>query len=117
MDGPPAHALAELYLSVGYGADQNFQPEEHEAAVTLLTEWFPDLEAAEADGIIRAAWAATRSGLAASPEVLAHRLAGSLDPELRRHVLSDLGRVARADGHLSESEASVIARVRAAWGH
>ena len=117
MDALPAHALAQLYLCVGYGADQNFQPEEHEAAVTLLAEWFPDLEPGDADAIVRAAWVATRSGLAAPPEEIAHRLASSLDSERRRHVLSDLGRVARADGHLSESEASVIARVRAAWGH
>ena len=119
MDVPASpdvfHRVVLLYLAVGYGADHDFDPHERQTVATLLCRWHPGLSEGAAHGIVDTAYAAARAGLADDVDALARSVGAELSPAVRRRVLSDLGRVALADGHLSVSEADVIARVRAAW--
>lgn len=109
------HRLVLLYLAVGYGADQDFDLHERQTVSTLICRWQPGLSDEAAAGVVDTAYAAAQAGLADDLDALARSVGADLSPTLRRRVLSDLGRVALADGHLSVSEGHLIARVRAAW--
>ncbi len=107
----PLQDLVLLYFAVTNGDDEH----ERAAAAALLQRWDSALDAEAARAVVDTACVATRSGLAADVDTLAKELGSSLSPEWRRRVLSDLGRLAQADGHVTVGEAHVIGRVRASW--
>lgn len=109
------HQLVLLHLALAYGTDHDLHPMERHAIVRLIHRWMPDADRSQVEGTVDAAFTAIRSAPPESPEALAEELAPVLSPQLRRRVLADLGRVAKADGWLSLREASLIARVRQIW--
>jgi uncharacterized tellurite resistance protein B-like protein len=109
------HRLVLLYFALAYGTDRDLHPMERQAIVLLVRRWRPEATLDEAEAVVDAAFAAVRSAPSESPEALAEALAPALTPRMRRRVLADLGRVAKADGWLSLREASLIARVRQLW--
>ena len=119
MDAPtlsdPLHALVLLYLAVANG-DDIVDEHERSVAVAFLLRWEEGLDLEAAQAVVDTAWMATRSGLAADAETLARSLRPTLSPARRRLVLSDLGRLAQADGHVSIGEAHVIGQIRSVWG-
>ena len=110
------HLLVRLYLLVAYESDRNFDPAEHHEILRLLRRWMPALDPAAADAMVITAFKAVRGSVTDDLEALARALGAVLSPRLRRIVLTDLGRIARADGFLSVQEASIIRRVRAVLG-
>ena len=110
------HHLVLLYLSVAYEADQHFDPLERQAVIQLASQWVPSLSPKRIEEVVDAAFSAARSGHAMEVDQLARELGTMLTPEQRRHVLTDLGQIARADGYLTAGEASTISRIRALWG-
>ena len=111
------HQLILLYMAMGYGSDHDLDPHERQTAVALLRRWMPEVDEDAAEAIVDTARTATRSGVSADIESLARDLRPRLSPTLRQRVMSDLGRLARADGHLSVNEATMIRRVRSVWGN
>lgn len=114
---PPEHAhqLLLLYLSLAFGADSALDPHERQTAVRLARTWAPEWTEAEVDHAVDAAVSAMRAGLVPPPEAIARSLRSALSRERRRRVLGELGRIARADGHVLVSEANVIRRIRSVW--
>lgn len=109
------HTLVQLYLTVAYGADEDFDPAERYAVIELIQRWLPYMTMDTVEAVVNTAFAAASSGMVGTPESLAADLRDALTPALQRRVLADLGQVARADGTLSVSEAEVISRIRKAW--
>ena len=107
----PLQGLVLLYFAVTNGDDEH----ERAAAAELLQRWDSTLDDEAARAVVDTACLATRSGLAADVDTLARQLGPSLSPAWRRRVLSDLGRLAQADGHVTVGEAHVISRVRSSW--
>lgn len=107
--------LVRLYLAVVYGLERELHPHEREAVAGLLCRWQPTLTVEAAEAVVDTAHVACRSDPGLDVGALARRIGTVLSPAMRRRVLSDLGRVATADGHVTLSEASAIARVRAVW--
>lgn len=109
--------LVLLYLAVGYGGEDSLATTEHDAIVELARMWAPDQQRETTEAIVDTAAVAARSGLGGDIDLLAQSLRPALPPAHRQRVLSDLAHVARADGVLSVAEASMIRRIRSAWGH
>ncbi|HYE96156.1 MAG TPA: TerB family tellurite resistance protein [Rubricoccaceae bacterium] len=108
--------LALLYYAVAYQTDRWLSSGEEVAVHRILRAWSAGRTPDEIDRNVQAAlWAARAAG--PSPvEAVVDRLKRALPPGLGRRVLADLARVAQADGFCSAAEATVIARIRAAWG-
>ncbi|GAB5536167.1 MAG: hypothetical protein Rubg2KO_24160 [Rubricoccaceae bacterium] len=109
--------LVLLYLAVGYGGSEALATAEHDAIVELARKWAPEQRKDSTEAIVDTAAVATRSGLGRDVDTLAQSLRPALPPAHRQRVLSDLAHVARADGVLTIAEASMIRRIRSAWGH
>ena len=116
MTSERLHRLVLLYLTVAYETDHNLDPLERQTVIQLAAQWAEGLGEEQVEEVVDAAFAASRSGHGMTTEALARELGTALTPEQRRHVLTDLGQIARADGYLTTDEASVISRVRAVWG-
>lgn len=110
------HNLVLLYLSVAYETDHHFDPLERQTVIQLAAQWVPSLSPDRIEEIVDAAFSAARSGYVADVDKLAGEVGAMLTPEQRRHVLTDLGQIARADGYLSADEANTISRIRTLWG-
>lgn len=108
--------LVLLYLAVGYGDAGTLATAEHDAIVELALQWAPPQRRDATRAIVDTASVASRSGLVGDVDAIARALLPALPPPHRQRALSDLARVARADGGLSVSEASLIGRVRSVWG-
>lgn len=108
--------LVLLYLLVAYETDHHFDPRERQAILQLAAKWAGASSTEHVEEIVDTAFAATRSGHADEVDALAHAVGSELTLGQRRHVLTDLGQIARADGYLSAGEANVISRIRAIWG-
>ena len=109
------HQLVLLYMALVYGEDHDLDPHERQTVITLLRRWMPEVDEAAAAAVVDTARTATRSGSAIDVEALARDLRPRLSLALRRRVVSDLGKLARSDGHLSLKEAALIRRIRAVW--
>ncbi len=109
------HQLVHLYLAMGHGSGRDLDPHERQTAIVLLRRWLPTIDEDAAKALVDTAHAATRSGVSRDVEAIARDLRPWLSPALRQRVVSDLGQLARADGHLSMDEARKIRRVRAVW--
>lgn len=116
MNPDHLHRLILLYLSVAYETDHHFDPLERQAIIQLAAQWARGLEPERITEVVDTAFAVTRSGHADEVDALARKIGAELSPEQRRHVLADLGQIARADGYLSAGEASMISRIRTVWG-
>lgn len=109
---PYLHQIVLLYLSV-LDEKTGVDPSERALVVELTQRWVPDSAAAEVEAVVDTAALAVRSGLRLEPEATARDLCDSLPPGGCQRLLSDLGAIARADGHLTQHEAQTIGLIRA----
>ncbi|MEM8558530.1 MAG: TerB family tellurite resistance protein [Bacteroidota bacterium] len=109
------HRLVRLYLAVVHDDGRILHPREEAAIVHLVQRWLPDLAGPLVRSIVTTALTAHRSGLPCDVDCLAASLAEWLDEPQRLAILTDLGRVARADGVVSLDEAAAIRRIRSVW--
>lgn len=105
------HQVILLYLSV-LDARTGGAPSERSLVVELARRWAPRLAPAEIEAIVDTAALAVRSGLRVDPEATARELCETLPPGGCQQLLSDLGAIARADGHLTRHEAETIGLIR-----
>ncbi|MEM1117065.1 MAG: hypothetical protein AAF845_16355 [Bacteroidota bacterium] len=108
------HDIILLYLTVlddrGGGA-----PAEHNLMLELAHRWAPDAERSDIEAVARTASLALRGGLRGGIDLLTKSLCDQLPAGRCRELLSDLGALARADGHLTQHEAETISLVRSAF--
>lgn len=100
-----------LYLSV-LDSRTGGDPSERALVVLLAHRWVPDHDVASVEAVVDTAVLAIRSGLRYDPEAVARDLCETLPPGGCQRLLSDLGAIARSDGHLSHHEAETIGRIR-----
>lgn len=106
------HNVVSFYLSVLDAEAQGCAPNERQLAIDLTRRWMPDVSAAAASALVDTATHAARSGHRLDAEAVAAELCAALPPAGRRRLVSDLGVLARADGHLTHREAEAIALAR-----
>ena len=106
--------LAVLYRALAYGADGDLDARETDAMRAALEAWVPGQDPAGVDHALREAALVDVSivGLGAVLERVGHRLDG---PD-RARVLTDLRRVAAADGRVTRGEDDLIGWVEKALG-
>ena len=105
------HDIVLLYLSV-LDARDGSDPHERNLVGHLAHRWAPEADSAEVEAVVETAYLAARSGLDIDPEALAQDLCDQLPTGGCKRLLSDLGALARADGHLTQHEAETISLVR-----
>lgn len=103
-----------LYLSVAKADGSSLDAHEREMAVRLAQQWAPGVPTAEIEAVVDTARVAVRSGDDLDVGALADELYRDLPPGSGLRLLSDLGLIARADGHLTHDEATAIGRARSA---
>ena len=103
-----------LYLSVARADGAGLDVHEREMAVRLAQQWAPEVPVAEVEAVVDTARVALRSGGDLDVAALAEELYRDLPPGAGLRLLSDLGLIARADGHLTRDEAAAISRARSA---
>ena len=98
--------LAVLYRALAFGADGDLDPAEVDAMRTALVAWAPGGDPAGVDHALREAALVNVSvvGLGAVLERVGRRLDG---PD-RARVITDLQRVAAADGRVTRGEDDLI---------
>ena len=101
-----------LYLSVARADENGLDVHEREMAVELARQWAPSVPVAEVEAVVDTARVAVRSGSDLDVAALAEELYRDLPPGSGLRLLSDLGLIARADGHLTRDEATAIGRAR-----
>lgn len=110
------HDLALLYVALAYGTDHDLSEDEVVAITTALEEWVSVPEEAHVQEIVMEAATAFLEGNAKTELTRAiDTLAGTLDVGERRRALTDVIRIAEADGVLLEREQGLISRVAKAW--
>lgn len=105
--------VVHLYLAVADTDSGEHEPHERQLAIELMRRWEPQCDAAAIEAIVDTAYVAARSGR--DVERIVSELRETLSFEDRNRLLTDLGRIARADGHLTLREAEVIGQVRSAF--
>ena len=103
--------VVHLLLAVAGASDHPPEAHERQRAIELARGWSPDLDTGSVEAIVDTAYVAGRGGI--HLEVVACDVARVIGPEGTLRLLSNLGRIAQADGHLELREAMVIARIRA----
>lgn len=109
-----AHDLALIFIALAYGTDDDLTPEELATITDILQDWRADLPVEEAQEIVMEAVAVymdDRNEVGRSVEALREQLSA----EHQRRALSDLVRVAEADGVLLGAEQDLIGRLASAW--
>lgn len=109
--------VVHLYLAVAHTEFGAHEPHERQLAVQLSQQWAPRCAQAEIEAVVDTAYVAARSGFSEGFEAIAEDLCRELPPTLCTRLLTDLGLMARADGHVTLQEARVISLVRAAFQH
>lgn len=118
---PPPHppvtqqqlpSLVLLYLAVARADADVLDAHERDLALQLALKWAPGVALADVEATVDTACLAARSGLGLDVEALAEEVRAILPHEAQLRLLSDLGLMARADGHLTQREAEVIGRAR-----
>ena len=104
------HNVILLYLSVIDTETWRWEPRERQLAIHLARKWAPAIPDIEA--VVDTAFLAVRSGLRFDPEAVAGDLCASFCHDARLQLISDLGLLARAGGHLTRREAEAIALAR-----
>ena len=105
--------LVALYLTMTHDGGYYLDPHDRELAVQLARRW--TAEPASVEDLVDTTFMAVRSGAAPSMNDLAHRLCDALPEAVCHELLSDLGRLALANGHASRQMAEAIRQVRAIW--
>ena len=106
------HNVVSLYLSVLDAEVRGCAPRERQLAIDLTRKWVPEVSDAVIGATVDTASHAARSGHRLDAEAVAAELCAALPPAGRRRLVSDLGLLARADGHLTQREAEAIALAR-----
>ena len=106
--------VVHLFLAVVDTDLGKREPHERALAIELSQQWAPQCDRVTIEAVVDTAYVATRSGC--DIDAIARELRESLSVADRNRLLADLGRIAQADGHLTLREASVIRRIRAAFG-
>lgn len=101
-----------LYLAVAKADGGGLDAHEREMAVELARQWAPDVPVTEVEAVVDTARVAVRSADVLDVTALAEDLYRDLPPGSGLRLLSDLGLIARADGHLTRDEAAAIGRAR-----
>jgi len=110
------HDLALLYVALAYGTDHDLSEDEVVAITIALEEWVSIPEEVHVQEIVMEAATAFLEGNAKTELTRAiDTLAGTLDVGERRRALTDVIRIAEADGVLLEREQGLISRVAKAW--
>ncbi|WP_245846040.1 TerB family tellurite resistance protein [Longibacter salinarum] len=110
------HDLALLYVALAYGTDHELSDGEVAAITDALKDWAVVSEDTHVQEIVMEAATAFIEGDANSELTRAiDTLGGSLGPDERRRALTDVIRIAEADGVLLEREQGLISRVADAW--
>jgi uncharacterized tellurite resistance protein B-like protein len=110
------HDLALLYVALAYGTDHDLSENEVVAITDALKDWVMIPQDAHVQEIVMEAATIFLEGNA--KEELSRAIdapAESLAPEERRRALTDVIRIAEADGVLLEREQGLISRVARAW--
>ena len=110
------HDLALLYVALAYGTDHDLSENEVVAITHALKEWVMIPEETHVQEIVMEAATIfleenAKDELTRAIDVLAD----SLTPDERRRALTDVIRIAEADGVLLEREQGLISRVAKAW--
>lgn len=105
------HDIILLYLAV-LDARAGRDIYEQDLVARLAHRWAPDLPVADIEAVVETAYLAVHSGLRLDAQVLARDLCDELPEGECQRLLSDLGALARADGHLTQHEARTISLVR-----
>jgi uncharacterized tellurite resistance protein B-like protein len=108
--------LAFLYLVIAHSSDNQLKEAEIEVILERLQEWQPDLDAEEAEDVVRNSLQVYAEG---PPEELVRESMTTLKralPDVQRlAVLDDLHCIARADGDLTDNERDLITSLARAW--
>lgn len=104
------HDIILLYLMVLDDRGSS-DPAERDLVIRLAQRWATDTARTDIEAVVETAALAIRSGLHRTPKALARDLCETLQDDCKR-LLSDLGALARADGHLTQHEAETISLVR-----
>ena len=105
--------VVHLYLAVADTDSGDHEPHERQLAIDLMRRWEPQCDTEAIAAIVDTAYVAARSGY--EVERIVSDLRDTLSFEDRNRLIADLGRIARADGHLTLREAEVIGQIRAAF--
>lgn len=105
--------VVHLYLAVADTRSGDHEPHERQLAIDLMRRWEPRCDTEAIEAIVDTAYVAARSGY--EVERIVGDLRETLSFEDRNRLLADLGRIARADGHLTLREAEIIGQIRAAF--
>ncbi len=108
-------SIVHLYLSVCETATGDQELHKRQLAVRLSQQWAPECDPAEVEAVVDTAFVAARSGFSETAETIAETLHNELSPEMCARLLTELGLLACADGHLTRQEARVISLVRMAF--
>lgn len=106
------HNVVSFYLSVLDAEAEGCDPRERQLTIDLVRRWVPGTSTAEVGAMVDTASHAARSGVHLDAEAVAAALCEALPLAGRRRLLSDLGLLARADGHLMQRKAEAIATAR-----
>ncbi len=110
------HDLALIYVALAYGTDHDLTDDEVVAITNALKEWVVIPGEAHVQEIVMEAATAFLEGDAAQEISRAiDALRNSLDASQQRRALTDVIRIAEADGVLLEREQGLISRVADAW--
>ncbi|MDT0631027.1 TerB family tellurite resistance protein [Rubrivirga sp. S365] len=105
--------VVHLYLAVADTASGEHEPHERQLAIDLMRRWEPRCDEEAIEAIVDTAYVAARSGY--EVDRIVGELREALSFEDRNRLLADLGRIARADGHLTLREAEIIGQIRSAF--
>lgn len=109
--------LALLYLAVAQSSDDALSSAELETVTDTLHHHFDDLDRAEVQNLVMEAMTEHLEAPArnAAARQMVSDLGEGLTGPQQRAVLDDLGRIARADGVLLDSERELLAAIAEAW--
>ena len=106
--------LAVLYRALAYGADGDLDARETDAMRAALEAWVPGQDPAGVSHALREAQLSDPGVVGLG--VVLERIAGRLDAQGRARVVSDLRRVAEADGRVTGNERDLVGLVERALG-
>jgi uncharacterized tellurite resistance protein B-like protein len=110
------HDLALLYVALAYGTDHDLSDDEVKAITGALEDWVTTPDTDRVQEIVMEAATAFLEGDASSElDRAIDALGGSLGQDERRRALTDVIRIAEADGVLLEREQGLISRLADAW--
>ena len=112
----PTHDLALLYIALAYGTDHELSDDELDTITSALSEWSAVSEIEHVQEVVMEAVTAFLEGDSrAELRRSIDHLRSELSDQERRRALTDVIRIAEADGVLLEREQGLIHTVAEAW--